>query len=87
MNVIDLRAGGAAGALAPEDIFGAFEVREGKLIRYIGNPGHKALGPLGLMQLDPWFEARLLEELLALPATEAAAAPTQPPAKKPWWKF
>ena len=87
VKVIDLRFGDRSGPVPDEDIFGAFDVKDGQLNAFYGNRAHKALGPAGLMKLDAYFESKLLEELRALPEVETGKAPSPAPAVKPWWKF
>lgn len=87
VRVVDLRVGDTTGSVAAEDIFGTFEVKEGKLIRFHGNPEHKALTRRGFMKLNSFFEFKLLEELRALPAVETGRATHAAGTAKPWWKF
>jgi hypothetical protein len=66
VHVIDQRVEDPESAIPPEDLLGSFEVRDGQLVRYLANPGHRIMSKDGFMQLSPFFDAKLLEELRAL---------------------
>jgi hypothetical protein len=61
--VVDQRTHTPGGAVPPEDIIGAFEVRGGKLISYRPNENHKILSANGFVQLGAELQQCLLEEL------------------------
>lgn len=63
--VIDQRTPSPAGSVPPEDIIGAFEVREGSVVAgtYRPCPGHVILSGRGFFQLGPELQSYLLEEL------------------------
>lgn len=64
--VIDLRTPeGPQGNIPPEDIIGAFEVRQGELVpdSYRANDGHRVFTENGLVTLPPSLRAALVERL------------------------
>lgn len=66
MYVIDPRTpDGPDGEVAPEDIIGVFEARDGKLVQgsYQPNPNYRVLTANGPTQLTPAQRARFLELL------------------------
>jgi hypothetical protein len=56
--IIDFRTGDVNGAVPPEDIIGAFEVKP--------NPNYRLFTEKGFFVLHPRLEARLVEEIEAL---------------------
>ncbi len=62
--IIDARTPSPQGSVPPEDILGAFEVRQGALVRYQASPTYRVATANGPPCLDPWFADRLREELL-----------------------
>ena len=64
--ILDLRTPTPNDAVPPEDIIGAVEVRDGQLGHFQGSPNYRIVAQNGLMTLDPWFHAKLMEELLAV---------------------
>ncbi|ALN57295.1 hypothetical protein GLE_1944 [Lysobacter enzymogenes] len=65
--IVDGRAETPQDAVPPEDILGAFQVAEGRIVAdsYRPNPNHRILGARGFFQLDPQLQRLLLEELAA----------------------
>lgn len=65
LAIIDLRTPTPQGAVPPDDIIGAFEVRRGKVIdgSYRPNPNHKILSAHGFVRLHEQVRERLVEEL------------------------
>jgi hypothetical protein len=63
--VIDVRTPTPRDAVPPEDIIGAFEVREGQVHpeTYRPNPNYCLLTSRGFFVLDSFIEKNLLEEL------------------------
>lgn len=64
--IIDNRTSTPDGSVPPEDIIGAFEIADGKPLRYIGSPQYAPLTGQGPPQLGPWLQARLVDELNVL---------------------
>jgi hypothetical protein len=66
--LIDERTPTPGGAVPPEDIIGAFEVRGGQVVTgsYRASPGHRILSRGGFFRLSPDLRAVLLEELANL---------------------
>ena len=66
--LIDGRTRTPGGAVPPEDIIGAFEVRGGRIVpgSYQAGPRHRILSRDGFFRLSPDLEAALLEELANL---------------------
>jgi hypothetical protein len=62
--VIDARTPTPQGPVPPEDILGAFEVRQGALVQYQASPAYRVVTSNGPPQLDPWFAEKLRDELL-----------------------
>jgi hypothetical protein len=68
--VIDLRtAEGPRGHVPPEDIIGAFEVAEGRILpdSYRANDGHRVFTDRGLVRLPPFLRAAWVRALTPLP--------------------
>ncbi len=66
LYVVDLRTTeGANGKVGPEDIIGAFEVRDGTLIQgsYNPNPNYRVLTKDGMTRLTPAQRAAFIAEL------------------------
>lgn len=63
--VIDQRTPTPAGPVPPEDILGAFEVRNGEAVAgsYRPNPNHRILSATGFFRLDAGLQQCLLREL------------------------
>jgi hypothetical protein len=63
--LIDGRTRTPNGAVPPEDIIGAFEVRGGEIVpgSYWASPRHRILSPDGFFQLAADLHAALVEEL------------------------
>lgn len=63
--IIDQRTRTPQGAVPPEDIVGAFEVKGGRVVpgSYKANPQHVLLSADGFFQLEPELHACLLEAL------------------------
>ena len=70
--ILDLRTPTPNEAVPPEDIIGAVEVRDGQLGHFHGSPNYRICAQNGLMTLDPWLHAKLMEELLAVVAHPGA---------------
>jgi tetratricopeptide (TPR) repeat protein len=64
--IVDQRMPSRDTAVALEDIIGECEARDGVLVGYEWSESHRLISDNGLMQLDPWFEARLEKELQRL---------------------
>jgi hypothetical protein len=66
--MVDLRTGDAEEQVESEDILGAFQAADGKIVAdsYRANPNHRVLTARGLLEIDDWLYERLVEELLAL---------------------
>jgi hypothetical protein len=66
--LIDQRTRKPDGAVPPEDIIGAFEVRGGRIVpgSYQASPRHQILSHDGFFRLPPDLKAALLEELANL---------------------
>jgi hypothetical protein len=66
--LIDDRATTSGGQQESEDVFGAFQVEGGQIIKdsYQPNPNYFLVSKRGLFVLNDWFHARLLEELAKL---------------------
>ena len=64
--VIDGRTPDPGGRVPPEDVVGAFQVREGVVVRepYLPNPRHRLLGENGFFRLSDTLHQRLLEEIV-----------------------
>ncbi len=67
--VIDGRTRTPAGAVPPEDIIGAFAVKDGQVVpnSYLANPRHRIVSTDGFFRLPAELHAALLEELANLP--------------------
>jgi hypothetical protein len=63
--VIDGRTPDPAGQVPAEDVVGAFQVREGTIVRdpYLPNPRHQLLSENGFFRLSDTLHQRLLEEI------------------------
>jgi hypothetical protein len=63
--VIDGRTPDPRGQVPPEDVVGAFQVREGAVVRepYLPNPRHRLLGENGFFRVSGTLRRRLLEEI------------------------
>jgi hypothetical protein len=63
--VLDGRTPTPDGAVPPEDILGAFQVRAGQIVQesYQPNAGHKILSRRGFVQVPSSLQQRLLDEL------------------------
>ncbi|HEU4452884.1 MAG TPA: hypothetical protein VFR81_07480 [Longimicrobium sp.] len=63
--VIDGRTPDPAGQVPAEDVVGAFQVREGTIVRdpYLPNPRHQLLSENGFFRLGDALHQRLLEEI------------------------
>jgi hypothetical protein len=72
--VIDQRTRTPRGAVPPEDIVGAFEVKGGQVVpgSYRASPKHMILSPDGFFRLGSELQACLLEELAAKTGPGAA---------------
>ena len=69
MYVIDLRTpGGPQGQVPPEDIVGAFEVKDGALCpdSYQANENHEIYSEDGLVRLPPSLQDALLTTMKSL---------------------
>lgn len=64
--VIDQRTATPDDAVPPEDIIGAFEVQDGKMVRFHGSPNHQLVSNRGIFRLHSFFQDRLIDELEAL---------------------
>jgi hypothetical protein len=64
VHIVDARTD--AGDIPPEDLIASVEVKDGQLLRYGASPSYRVLTDAGLLKLDGWLHARLLEELAAL---------------------
>ncbi|MGE0606914.1 MAG: hypothetical protein AB7O62_07465 [Pirellulales bacterium] len=62
--ILDMRTDTPDGPVPPEDIIGGFEVANGKLLRFHSSPNHQLLSDRGFMQLDQYFNACLVNELV-----------------------
>ena len=71
VSVIDQRTPTPQGAIPPEDIIGAFEVKAGQVVpgSYRPNPRHMTLSADGFVQLGAELQVCLLEELARLGET------------------
>jgi len=67
VHIIDGRTPTPQGAVPPEDIIGAFQVRGGQIIpgSYQQNSNHKILSTQGFLCLDPAMQEFLLSEVSA----------------------
>jgi hypothetical protein len=70
--IFDGRTPTPGGEVPPEDIIGAVGIRGGKVLQYQPNPNYKILTAHGLIRLDPWFQAQLLEELKVMGTSDLA---------------
>jgi hypothetical protein len=63
--VIDGRTPDPAAPMRAEDVIGAFQVRDGEVVRepYLPNPKHQLLTADGFFRLSDTLHAKLLEEL------------------------
>jgi hypothetical protein len=69
VQIIDARSPPTPGGDVPAaDVIGIVAIKEGKPIAYRGMSRYEPLGRNGLMRLDPWLEARFMEEALSLTA-------------------
>jgi hypothetical protein len=68
--VLDSRTPDPCGTVPPEDIIGAVEVRGGEMVQYTSSPNYRVVGSNGMMKLHPWFGSKVVEELMALPASD-----------------
>jgi hypothetical protein len=66
IQIIDARTPMPRADVPAADIIGTVAIKAGKPIAYRGMPRYEPLGRNGLMRLDPWLEARLMEEALSL---------------------
>jgi|HubBroStandDraft_4_1064222.scaffolds.fasta_scaffold09113_6 hypothetical protein len=66
--VVDQRTPTPQGAVPPEDIVGAFEIKNGQVVAgsYQASPKHLILSPNGFFRLGSELQPCLLEELAAL---------------------
>jgi hypothetical protein len=66
--IVDQRTRTPQGAVPPEDIVGAFEVKDGRVVpgSYTPSPKHMMLSPYGFFRLGSELQPCLLEELAAL---------------------
>ena len=66
--VVDQRTPTPQGAVPPEDIFGAFQIRNGQVVigSYLASPNHMVLSPNGFFCLGAELQSCLMEELVAL---------------------
>lgn len=64
--ILDKRTPTPDDGVPPEDIIGAAEVQNGKILQFLGSPNNCVLTGFGFMQLDPWLKERLVEELIAV---------------------
>jgi hypothetical protein len=76
--VIDQRTPTPQGPVPPEDIFGAFEVRNGEVVpgSYQPSPRHRILSADGFFRLDAGLHAALMQELRA--RNPASSSPSDP---------
>lgn len=65
--ISDARVQNADGSVAKEDLIGCVEIREGKILRFIGSPNYRAFTAAGPPKIDPWLHERWVEELSKLP--------------------
>jgi hypothetical protein len=65
--IIDRRTPTPGGPVPPEDIVGAFEVKDGEVVpgSYRPNPNHRILSAHGFFRLDAGLQECLLRELAA----------------------
>ena len=70
--VIDQRTPTPQGAVPPEDIVGAFEVKDGQVVpgSYHASPNHMILSANGFFRLGSELQPCLLEEIVARARTE-----------------
>lgn len=70
--IVDGRAETPADAVPPEDVVGAFQVADGRIVAdsYRANPNHRILSARGFFRIDPELQRHLLEELAASAAGE-----------------
>ncbi len=69
MYIVDLRTPeGPEGRVPPEGIIGAFEMKNGEIVRdsYSGNDNHLVFSAHGLVQLPPFLHEALIRELKRL---------------------
>jgi hypothetical protein len=68
--IVDQRTRTPNGAVPPEDIVGAFEVKDGRVLAdsYRPNPKHMILSPDGFFRLGEELQACLLQELAIIAA-------------------
>jgi hypothetical protein len=66
--IIDQRTPTPKDGVPPEDIIGAFEVKDGAIVpgSYRASPNHRILSERGFFRLDAELHQRLLQELAAL---------------------
>lgn len=64
--IVDARTPTPSGKVPTADGIGAVQIEGGKPIAYHANPHYEPYGRNGLMRLDPWLEARFMEEVLEL---------------------
>ena len=65
--IVDSRAETPGDAVPPQDIVGAFQVADGRIVAdgYRPNPNHRILNARGFFRLDPQLQQHLLEDLAA----------------------
>lgn len=77
LYIVDWRTPeGPQGRVPPEDIIGAFEVAEGRLVdgSYQANEDHRVLTRHGMVRLPPPFHEALVRELMQRAAPRGAPA-------------
>jgi len=68
MILADARAAARGDRQESEDVFGTFQVEDGRIISnsYEANPDYLLVSKKGLFVLDAWLHSKLLEELASL---------------------
>ena len=64
--IVDCRSCQPDGSVPARDIIGSIDVRNGKPKMYRPSTTHALVTEDGVLQLDPWFHARLVEALQRL---------------------
>lgn len=83
--VTDARAGTQSDQPESEDVFGAFQVKDGQIAAnsYQPNPDYLLVSKKGLFVLDAWLHSKLLEELAKLQKTVRLQLPIN--ARSRYW--
>lgn len=71
--ILDKKTPDLMGKVPPEDIVGGVETKDGAMARFHSSPKYRVFTENGLMQLDPWFQKKLVEELVAHSKRKASA--------------